>query len=124
MRLYSTRADSPESRLFDLPPADILSISSTGEMAVLLKPNIPVPTPPGTLARVPIAGGAPRDSGGRPGSGLVAGRQGAGGRPKDRRSRRRLEYPIGKTLYEAEISPRLGSLQKAISSPSSSSSPV
>ena len=36
MELFSTRPDSPESRSLGLPPADVLSISSAGEMAVSL----------------------------------------------------------------------------------------
>ena len=110
MRLYSTRADSPESRLFDLPPADILSISSTGEMAVLLRPNDAGPDNyAGTLARVPIGGGAPRE--------ILEDVQGADWSPDGKElavvrkigERRRLEYPIGKSLYEAEMisSPRV-----------------
>ena len=110
MRLYSTRADSPESRLFDLPPADILGISSSGEMAVLLNPNDAGPVNyAGTLARVPIAGGAPRE--------ILEDVQGADWSPDGKElavvrkigERRRLEYPIGKPLYEAEMifSPRV-----------------
>ena len=109
MRLYSTRAGSPESRLFDLPPADILSISSSGEMAVLLNPNLVPKGRFGTLARVPIAGGAPRE--------LLENVEGADWSPDGKElavirqigERRRLEYPIGKTLYEAEMisSPRV-----------------
>jgi Tol biopolymer transport system component len=122
MRVYSTRTDSPESRLFDLPPANILGISSSGEMAILLNPNLESPRHTfGTLARVPLAGGAPRE--------ILEDVQGADWSPdgKDlaviRRlqtlgldlhdpnlaQRRRLEYPIGKALYDAEMifSPRV-----------------
>ncbi len=57
-RLYQTRPESPESRPFDFGPdaTDILAISSSGEMAILLNqgPN------GGVLARVPMAGGTPR----------------------------------------------------------------
>ncbi len=57
VHLYMTRPDSPESRALDFPVGtDILAVSSLGELAILMDQ-----TPDeGTLARVPIAGGAPR----------------------------------------------------------------
>jgi Tol biopolymer transport system component len=103
-RLYSSRTDSPESRLFDLPPADILGISSAGEMAVLLNPNLTNPRERfGTLARVALAGGAPRE--------VLEDVQGADWSPDGKElavirrvgQRRRLEYPIGMVLYEADM---------------------
>src|SRR2546430_1670317 len=54
--LYAVRPESPESRSFEMPEADILAISRSGEMAVLLNLG-PIA---GTLARVPFAGGVPR----------------------------------------------------------------
>jgi Tol biopolymer transport system component len=96
--LYSTRLGSPESRAYDFPRADILSISSSGEMAVLLNA---VGEYPGLLARVPLAGGVPRPvlEGARyagadwapDGKDLVVVRNVNG--------RDQLEYPIGKILY-------------------------
>jgi Tol biopolymer transport system component len=60
--VFSTRFDSSDSRSLGLPPAQILSISSKGEMAVALHPvNFSPFTQAGTLARVPLAGGAPRE---------------------------------------------------------------
>jgi eukaryotic-like serine/threonine-protein kinase len=59
-RLYIGRTDSLESRPLDLPEGDILSISRTGEMAILLGRFISG-RGPGTLARVSLAGGAPRE---------------------------------------------------------------
>jgi len=57
--LFSTRPGSRESRALDLPHARIVSISSADEMAILLgSTDIDVA---GTLARVPLAGGAPRE---------------------------------------------------------------
>src|SRR5262249_16238257 len=56
------RIGSRESQPLDLPDADILSISRSGEMAILLK--VPHPRGPGstgTLARVPMVGSAPRE---------------------------------------------------------------
>lgn len=59
-RLFSTRLGSTESRDLNLPEGDLMSISSTGELAVLLGPARG-PFNRGTLARVPLAGGAPRE---------------------------------------------------------------
>jgi serine/threonine protein kinase/Tol biopolymer transport system component len=60
--VFSTRFDSSDSRSIGLPPAQILSISSKGEMAVSLNPiNFSAFSVAGTLARVPLAGGAPRE---------------------------------------------------------------
>ncbi len=60
--LFSTRFDSTDSRSIGLPPAQILSISSKGEMAIALHPMNSGPfSQSGTLARVPLAGGAPRE---------------------------------------------------------------
>ena len=60
--IFSMRIEAPESRSLGLPPARLLAVSSKGELAILL-------TPPGdasayatgTLARVPLVGGAPRE---------------------------------------------------------------
>jgi serine/threonine protein kinase/Tol biopolymer transport system component len=102
--LYSMRLDNPESRRFDLPPAYVLSISSAGELAILL--NVRSPYPPqrlGTLARVPLVGGAPRE--------VLEDVNGADWSPNGKElaiirqvgDRRRLEFPIGKKLYEAPM---------------------
>ena len=55
-RLYMTRLQSPESNLFAFP-GDILSISRSGELAILQNLR---PVGRGILATVPMAGGAPR----------------------------------------------------------------
>jgi Tol biopolymer transport system component len=60
--IFSTRFDSTDSRTLGLPPAQILSISSKGEMAISLHPTTTGAfAQDGTLARVPLAGGAPRE---------------------------------------------------------------
>ena len=99
-RLFAARVGSPESRPFDME-ADILSISSAGEMAVLVDQNLRF----GTLARVPFAGGSPRP--------VVVGVEYAGAdwAPDGKdlaivragQGRNRLEYPIGKVLLEGSI---------------------
>jgi serine/threonine protein kinase len=94
--LYAVRPESPESRPFDIE-GDILAVSSSGEMAVLLEPNPLF----GTLARVPFAGGVPRRAVERvpyasadwspDGKELAIVRVDGQGH---------LEFPIGKVLYE------------------------
>ncbi len=101
--LFTTRPGSPESRPLGLPSAEILSISSSGEMALLLEARYTLGwMRSGTLARAPLAGGVPRlalrdvqDADWSPdGQGLAVARTVAG--------RYRLEYPTGKVLYETE----------------------
>jgi len=113
--IFTARPESPESRPLNLADAEILGVSSAGEMAVLLKSHLIGPWRyVGTLARMPLAGGgAPREivddvlwaDWSPDGSNLMV----------DRRvgASERIEYPIGKTLYETiawvsspRISPR------------------
>lgn len=62
LEVFSTRFDSSDSRPMDLPSATVLAISSKGEMAVSLHPiNVGPFARSGTLARVALAGGAPRE---------------------------------------------------------------
>jgi len=101
-RMFSTRIDSFESRDLDLADADILSISSRGEMAISLNASNSAPLGRiGTLAVMPLAGGAPRPLLDRvqaadwspDGAALAVVREVDGGR--------QLEYPIGTPLYSA-----------------------
>ena len=99
--LLSTRTDSIESRELDLPPADILGISKTGTMAILLNRRrkgswVSI----GTLARVDLAGGSPRP---------ILENVNAGDISPDGTSlavvrtvggTQQLEYPIGKVLLK------------------------
>ena len=101
--IYFTRPGRSESRPLDLPNARILSVSSSGEMAILL--GSPDRGAPGTLARVPLSGGAPRemlenvnDADWSPDGQNLAVSHMVGGRY-------RIEYPIGTVLYENQ-SPR------------------
>ena len=100
---FLTRPDSPESRSLGLSDSDILSISPSGEMAISLSRRfIRIWESSGRLARLPIAGGAPRevldnvkDADWSPdGTGLAVVRRVKG--------RDRLEFPIGKVLYESQ----------------------
>ena len=59
--IFMARVGSPESRPLGIPNANILSVSSRGELAILLKKtNLYGTVGAGTLARVPLTGGAPR----------------------------------------------------------------
>ena len=60
--VFSTRFDSSDSRSMGLPSAQVLSISAKGELAISVRPTgFTAFSTSGTLARVPLAGGAPRD---------------------------------------------------------------
>jgi Tol biopolymer transport system component len=100
MQLYQGRVDSDESQPIQTSPADLLSVSKTGDLAVSLNRRFLSPwVPTGTVARVAAMGGAPRplfqdtlDADWSPdGSGLVIVHPGHG--------RYQLEYS-GKVLYE------------------------
>ncbi len=60
-RIYTVRPDSPESSALPLPPATPLAVSSTGELALSLGTHYRGIMTYGTLARVPLAGDAPRE---------------------------------------------------------------
>jgi eukaryotic-like serine/threonine-protein kinase len=61
-KLFLTRAEASESLPLLLPDADILSISSKGQMAISLGRHFDVGyISSGTLAHLPITGGAPRE---------------------------------------------------------------
>jgi Tol biopolymer transport system component len=99
-RIYATRAGSVESRGLQLPDARVLAVSPTGELAIQLGHET-VWDRTGTLARVPLEGGAPREllenvlaADWSPDGHDLAVIHKVGG--KDR-----LEFPIGKVLYES-----------------------
>ena len=102
VEIFVSRSGSPESRPFGLPGADILGISRNGEMALSLGRHTVGPfESSGTLARMGVAGGgAPRD--------VLEDVEWADWSPdgnslavvRDINGRNRLEFPIGKTLYE------------------------
>ena len=60
-QVYSVRPDSPESGALPLPPAMPLAVSASGELALALGTHVRGIMPYGTLARVPLSGGAPRE---------------------------------------------------------------
>jgi serine/threonine protein kinase/Tol biopolymer transport system component len=99
--VFTARPEAPESRSMGLGRTQLMSVSSAAELAVLLDSKaIGTWVSMGTLARAPLAGGAPRDvlervqwaDWGPDGSTLAVVRDFGG--------KNRLEYPIGKPLYE------------------------
>ncbi len=101
VEVFTTRPESPESGSLGLRGAGVFAVSPSGELAVAVGCTMNWGTCIGTLARVPPTGGAPREvlehvheaDWSPDGQNLLA-VQFAGG--KDR-----LQYPIGKVLYEA-----------------------
>jgi dipeptidyl aminopeptidase/acylaminoacyl peptidase len=62
LELYTARIGSPDLRPLGLGPAELLSVSKKGELAVLLRPVVSQVTfRGGTLAAVNALGGAPRE---------------------------------------------------------------
>lgn len=104
LQTFATRAANPASRPLDLPPADPLAISPTGELAVSLgrKESVLGVSFLGTLARLPLEGQSPRE--------LLTNVGDADWSPDGSElsvvhvvgSRYRLEYPIGNVLYESD----------------------
>lgn len=60
-RVHTTRIGTPESRALDLPNANLLAVSRSGELALALGTHATGVITYGTLARVPLTGGAPRE---------------------------------------------------------------
>ncbi len=101
--LYTTRPESPQSQEMEPKGADVLAISSSGEMLLALhsKPRDAF-LYSGTLARVPLVGGAPRE--------LLDDVEWADWSPDgmnvaivhEVEGRKRLEFPLGKMLYQSD----------------------
>ncbi|MCU1308782.1 MAG: serine/threonine protein kinase [Acidobacteriaceae bacterium] len=101
MRLWLQRTDASVFNPLAVPDADLFSVSSTGELAIALNRHFPLQHIGfGTLARTSFTGGAPREvldnvvdaDWSADGSALAVARKVG--------NRFRLEYPIGKVLYE------------------------
>src|SRR5262245_2785155 len=102
IEIFSLRPGTPVSRPLGVTDANVLAVSSSGEMALQLRSRDSGLFPGrGMLARMPLEGGAaPREvledvtwAGWSPdGSSLAV--------VRDTGGRRRLEYPVGKVLYE------------------------
>jgi serine/threonine protein kinase/Tol biopolymer transport system component len=62
IQIFAMRPESPESAPLPLPPANLLAVSSTGEMAISVGARpIGAFRSRGTLARTSLAGGEPRE---------------------------------------------------------------
>ncbi|HKW96403.1 MAG TPA: protein kinase [Bryobacteraceae bacterium] len=98
--LFSAQPGNREARNLGLPSGNVLSVSSLGEMAILTGSSDPGTY--GTLAQVPLAGGAPRE--------ILENVVSADWSPDGKalavvrtvERRHRVEYPIGTVLYETE----------------------
>jgi WD40 repeat protein len=103
--LYSMRVETPDARPLGVPGAHLFAISAGGEMAIALNAflgAIPGMGPRGTLARMPLAGGAPRvvladveDADWHPNGDQLAVAHVVDGVTQ-------LEYPIGTVLYRTD----------------------
>jgi eukaryotic-like serine/threonine-protein kinase len=100
--VFLVRTDNPESRSLALADADLLAVSSTGEAALLRAPQLSLNIYHrlGTLARVSLGGGAPRDvlqairyADWTPDGTRLAAVRDAG-------DRRQIEYPLGHVVYD------------------------
>jgi Tol biopolymer transport system component len=103
IRLFVAQPGSPEPQRAELPDADVLSVSPSGEMALLVGRSFrSLFDASGTLARAPIGGRAPRDV-------LEAVRE-ADWAPdgetlavvRDVDGKTRLEMPIGSVLFQTD----------------------
>jgi eukaryotic-like serine/threonine-protein kinase len=99
--VFTGRPEAPESRSMGLSHTQLMSVSSTAEMAVLLNSKaVGAWVSMGTLGRAPLSGGAPRE--------VLEQLQWADWSPdgnqlavvRDFGGRNRLEYPIDKPLYQ------------------------
>ncbi|MFY9551828.1 MAG: protein kinase [Thermoanaerobaculia bacterium] len=100
-KLFLKHPSSPEALPLELPSANLLSISPSGEMAIDVDCRLTHPSVcAGTLARAALTGGAPRD--------VAEHVQEADWAPdganlllvRDVGGKATIEFPIGKTLYE------------------------
>jgi eukaryotic-like serine/threonine-protein kinase len=101
MQVHSGRTDTRVSQPLGPPGADLLAVSAKAELAVALDRRFVAPwAPEGTLASMPMMGGAPRplaedviDADFSPDGNDLAVSRAVDGRC-------RLEYPVGTVLYE------------------------
>jgi eukaryotic-like serine/threonine-protein kinase len=101
VEIFHSSLDSPDARPLGLIGADVLSILPNGEMAVVLRRQRDVGFSfKGMLARVPVAGGAPREildrvesADGAPDGSLAVAYHSQG--------KARLEFPIGTLRFES-----------------------
>ena len=103
-QLYLARTDDPGARELGLKDAEMLSISKSGELAVRLKTAyFGGYARTGTLARVPLSGGTPREvlDNVQDADWAADGEKMAVVRYTPENNHWRLEYPIGKVLFDS-----------------------
>jgi Tol biopolymer transport system component len=101
LKLYLKHPSSPDSLPLELPSANLLGISPTGEMTIALGCRSTHPgVCSGTLAQAALTGGAPRDVA----EGVQEADWAADGTTllvvRDVNGKARIEFPMGKVLYE------------------------
>jgi Tol biopolymer transport system component/predicted Ser/Thr protein kinase len=103
INLYMTHPESPQSQEMEPKGSSVLAVSPSGELALALKSRTQDAfLYSGTLARVPLVGGAPREildnvewaDWSPDGTNLAVVHEADG--------RKRLEYPVGKPLYTGD----------------------
>jgi tRNA A-37 threonylcarbamoyl transferase component Bud32/Tol biopolymer transport system component len=103
-QLYIARTDDPGARELGLKDAELLSISKGGELAIRLNTQFYSGyARVGTLARVPLSGGTPREvlENVQDADWAADGQNMAIVRYVPETSHWRLEYPIGKVLFDS-----------------------
>jgi Tol biopolymer transport system component len=103
-QLYLARTDDPGARELGLKNAELLSISKSGELAIRLNTvRYGGYARSGTLARVPLSGGTPREvlENVQDADWSASGDSMAVVRYVPENSHWRLEYPIGKVLFDS-----------------------
>jgi WD40 repeat protein len=103
-QLYMSRTDDPGARELGIKDAELLSISKTGEMAIRLNSaGHGGYSTSGTLARVPLSGGTPREvlDNVQDADWSANGESLAVVRYVPENSHWRLEYPVGKVLIDS-----------------------
>ncbi len=100
-QLYSVRVESPESLRLALPPGQVESVSRNGEMLVLNPLQYSTGYARiGTLSQSPLSGSAPRDLLEDVGAATWSPDGTAIAVVRAPQWRYRLEFPVGKVLYE------------------------
>lgn len=103
LQIYTTRPDAPQSRALDLKGSSVLAVSKQDELAITLNhTDTAANVGSGTLARLPLTGGSPRE--------LNDGVDTADWAPDGQSlalarvtpSAFLLEYPQGKPVYETQ----------------------
>jgi Tol biopolymer transport system component len=103
-QLYMSRTDDPGARELGLKDAELLAISKNGELAVRLNTvTFGGYAKTGTLARVPLSGGTPREvlNNVQDADWAADGESMAIVRYVPENNHWRLEYPIGKVLFDS-----------------------